>query len=324
MVYGVLIHSLDGSGRIWFSQMFRPEGNDHRKKARIAEVTRNITQHFAFRVATIEARGTSFLAGAASHENVSLAGTQLDPTAAPLAGRAAPPTTTPVDLSTPADGVPKEWANRTSDFEHDVVRECVQGPQHVRATGRAGHEAPVAEPGTPARAGCIPAHISGKPSSGSLSSIFGILSGTGTTSAFEKPQASRVGAEEGVFRVCRGVLFDQEKVVLWRHVLGTAFAVICDPAENLILASHALSVLIVMLCKHFKDPLLPASPDKILQRPGLVLKIVSRIMPCGELLFANSQIVALLNSSQLDGVGMPLQWNGTAGGLSGRDRGAGE
>uniref|UniRef100_A0A670YVM9 Adaptor related protein complex 5 subunit sigma 1 n=1 Tax=Pseudonaja textilis TaxID=8673 RepID=A0A670YVM9_PSETE len=56
----------------------------------------------------------------------------------------------------------------------------------------------------------------------------------------------------GVFRLLSGDPFSEDKTVLWLGVQGLAFALVCDPDENLMLAEGALRLLAKALLEHLK------------------------------------------------------------------------
>ena len=109
------------------------------------------------------------------------------------------------------------------------------------------------------------------------------------------------GAEEGVTRIPRGSLFECAKVLVWRHVLGCGYTLICEPHENLVMASTWISNFIAVLSKHFNDPRISEKTDIFSDSFEDILKIVNTLLPCGVLCMFNGSMVNQLHRSIVEG-----------------------
>ncbi|XP_026547270.1 AP-5 complex subunit sigma-1 [Notechis scutatus] len=93
----------------------------------------------------------------------------------------------------------------------------------------------------------------------------------------------------GVFRLPSGDPFSEDKTVLWLGVQGLAFALVCDPDENLMLAEGTLRLLAKALLEHLK--LLTTGASDVLLKADRMEAVLEKFLPHGQLLFLNDQFV---------------------------------
>ncbi|XP_061439611.1 AP-5 complex subunit sigma-1 [Rhineura floridana] len=98
-------------------------------------------------------------------------------------------------------------------------------------------------------------------------------------------------APSGVFRLPPGDPFSEDKTVLWLGVQCLAFALVCDPHENLMLAESTLRLLAKVLLDRLK---LLSSGSDILLKADRTEAVLHRFLPHGQLLFLNEQFVVAL------------------------------
>ena len=105
-----------------------------------------------------------------------------------------------------------------------------------------------------------------------------------------------LAASEGVIRLPRNELLEFPVLVLWRQVLSSAFVLVCDPEDNLVLASNFLSVFVSLLSEKFHNPVVAASPEQFLLHPEVVMELTSKLLPCGQLVFMNPSMAQYVSS----------------------------
>ncbi|ETE56483.1 Protein C20orf29, partial [Ophiophagus hannah] len=93
----------------------------------------------------------------------------------------------------------------------------------------------------------------------------------------------------GVFRLPAGEPFSEDKTVLWLGVQSLAFALVCDPDENLMLAEGTLRLLVKALLEHLK--LLTTGSSDVLLKVDRTEAVLEKFLPHGQLLFLNDQFV---------------------------------
>ena len=106
-----------------------------------------------------------------------------------------------------------------------------------------------------------------------------------------------LAASEGIIRIPRNELLAFPKLVVWRQVLSTAFVLVCDPDDNLALASNFLSMFVSLLCEKFNNPLVTATPEFFLAKPEVVMELTSKLLPCGQLLFMSPSMAQYVSSN---------------------------
>ncbi|XP_063165942.1 AP-5 complex subunit sigma-1 [Candoia aspera] len=92
----------------------------------------------------------------------------------------------------------------------------------------------------------------------------------------------------GVFRLPTGDPFSEDKTVLWLGVQCLAFALVCDPDENIMLAESTLRLVVNALLEHLK---LLSSGSNVLLKTDRMEVILGKFLPHGQLLFLNDQFV---------------------------------
>ncbi|KAF7252697.1 AP-5 complex subunit sigma-1 [Varanus komodoensis] len=95
-------------------------------------------------------------------------------------------------------------------------------------------------------------------------------------------------APAGVFRLAAGDPFPEDKAVLWLGVQCLAFALVCDPHENLALAEGTLRLLARALLEHLKPP---SAASELLLKADRAEAVLGKLLPQGQLLFLNDQFV---------------------------------
>lgn len=93
-------------------------------------------------------------------------------------------------------------------------------------------------------------------------------------------------APAGVFQLPPGDPFPWRVTVTWLSALSVAFALVCDPGENLALAEVTLRRLAARLLVTLR--LLGPGAD-VLLRTDAVDILLDRLLPHGEMLFLNEQ-----------------------------------
>eukprot|EP00943_MAST-04B_sp_MAST-4B-sp1_P007578 g7578.t1 len=112
------------------------------------------------------------------------------------------------------------------------------------------------------------------------------------------------GAEEGVTRIPRGSLFERAKILVWRHVLGCGYTLVCEPHENLVMASTWISNFIAVLSKHFNNPRISQRTEIFTDSYEDILTIVNTFLPCGVLCMYNGSMVNQLHKSIVENTEM--------------------
>ncbi|XP_034262070.2 AP-5 complex subunit sigma-1 isoform X2 [Pantherophis guttatus] len=92
----------------------------------------------------------------------------------------------------------------------------------------------------------------------------------------------------GVFRLPAGNPFSEDKTVLWLGLQCLAFALVCDPDENLMLAEGTLRLLGNALLEHLK---LLSTGSNVLLKADRTEAVLEKFLPHGQLLFLNDQFV---------------------------------
>ncbi|XP_074760300.1 AP-5 complex subunit sigma-1 [Athene noctua] len=99
-------------------------------------------------------------------------------------------------------------------------------------------------------------------------------------------------APGGLFQLPPGDPFPEAVTVTWLSFLAFAFALVCDPGENLALAEITLRRLVPRL--HTSLRLLGPGAD-VLLRPEAVDLLLERFLPHGQLLFLNESFLQALD-----------------------------
>ncbi|OPJ87215.1 AP-5 complex subunit sigma-1-like [Patagioenas fasciata monilis] len=99
-------------------------------------------------------------------------------------------------------------------------------------------------------------------------------------------------APGGLFHLPPGDPFPQGVTVAWLSVLAVAFALVCDPQENLSLAEMTLRRLAPRLLAALR--LLGPGAD-VLLRPEAADAVLDRILPHGQMLFLNQAFLQALD-----------------------------
>ncbi|NXC32209.1 AP5S1 protein, partial [Campylorhamphus procurvoides] len=95
-------------------------------------------------------------------------------------------------------------------------------------------------------------------------------------------------APGGLFQMPPGDPFPDQVTVVWLSVLALAFALVCDPQENLSLAEITLRRLAPRLL--FSLRLLSPGTDVVL-RPDAVDGLLDRLLPHGQMFFLNERFL---------------------------------
>ncbi|KAK1175136.1 AP-5 complex subunit sigma-1 [Acipenser oxyrinchus oxyrinchus] len=105
-------------------------------------------------------------------------------------------------------------------------------------------------------------------------------------------------ADCGVFRLGVGEPFQEEKTVLWLGVLSLGFSLVCEPHENLLLAEGTLRTLARHCLEHLHF-LGPPGTDVLLKVDRTEV-LLDRLLPHGQLLFANHRFIHSLEKEIAD------------------------
>uniref|UniRef100_UPI00358F1154 AP-5 complex subunit sigma-1 n=1 Tax=Myxine glutinosa TaxID=7769 RepID=UPI00358F1154 len=101
-------------------------------------------------------------------------------------------------------------------------------------------------------------------------------------------------AETGALRLPSGDLFSQELAALWLAPGKLALTLLCEEHDNLTVAEMALRRMAAAL-------LVAPRPDTdLLMRPERVDLLLDALMPCGQLLFLNHQLMRNLEKELVD------------------------
>ncbi|NWR66429.1 AP5S1 protein, partial [Bucorvus abyssinicus] len=95
-------------------------------------------------------------------------------------------------------------------------------------------------------------------------------------------------APAGLFQLPPGDPFSQRLTVTWLSALSVAFALVCDPGENLALAEMTLRRLAARLLVTLR--LLGPGAD-VLLRADAIDVLLDRLLPHGEMLFLNEWVL---------------------------------
>ncbi|KFO76631.1 AP-5 complex subunit sigma-1, partial [Cuculus canorus] len=99
-------------------------------------------------------------------------------------------------------------------------------------------------------------------------------------------------APGGLFQLRPGDPFPERVTVAWISVLSLAFALVCDPRENLSLAEITLRRLTPRFLASLR---LLGSGTDILLRPEVADRLLDRLLPHGRLLFLNECFLQALD-----------------------------
>ncbi|XP_069712788.1 AP-5 complex subunit sigma-1 [Phaenicophaeus curvirostris] len=99
-------------------------------------------------------------------------------------------------------------------------------------------------------------------------------------------------APGGVFQLRPGDPFPERLTVAWISVLSLAFALVCDPRENLPLAEITLRRLTPRFLASLR---LLGSGTDVLLRPEVADRLLDRLLPHGRLLFLNECFLQALD-----------------------------
>eukprot|EP00919_Chromeraceae_sp_WS-2016_P056281 GHVR01133592.1.p1 GENE.GHVR01133592.1~~GHVR01133592.1.p1 ORF type:complete len:154 (+),score=17.85 GHVR01133592.1:142-603(+) len=91
-------------------------------------------------------------------------------------------------------------------------------------------------------------------------------------------------------------LFNKRKIVLWKHIETVVVTLLCDDDANLLLGDYFLRVFMHALYMHALHTHSSKNKSNILidlliNKPEEVLTILHKLLPGGELLFANAYLI---------------------------------
>ncbi|XP_068706485.1 AP-5 complex subunit sigma-1-like isoform X1 [Montipora foliosa] len=92
----------------------------------------------------------------------------------------------------------------------------------------------------------------------------------------------------GVFRLPCGNPFKVERVVLWRGLANSGFALICEKDENRLVAENILNLIIRHLQEYCQIIL---QPSEAILKADKVTAIIHHFLPEGQLLFMNNRFL---------------------------------
>ncbi|NXM75497.1 AP5S1 protein, partial [Serilophus lunatus] len=124
-----------------------------------------------------------------------------------------------------------------------------------------------------------------------------LQSALGRPSSSQLPQLpdepmSLQDAPGGLFQLPAGDPFPDRVTVVWLSVLALAFALVCDPQENLSLAEITLRRLAPRLLLSLR--LLSPGAD-VLLRPDAADGLLDRLLPHGQMLFLNERVLQVMD-----------------------------
>ncbi|NXG00082.1 AP5S1 protein, partial [Sakesphorus luctuosus] len=124
-----------------------------------------------------------------------------------------------------------------------------------------------------------------------------LQSALGRPSSLQLPQlpdepVSLQDAPGGLFQMSPGDPFPDQVTVVWLSVLALAFALVCDPQENLSLAEITLRRLVPRLLLSLR--LLSPSAD-VLLRADAADGLLDRLLPQGQMLFLNERFLQAMD-----------------------------
>ena len=329
MVYGLIIHNFTGT--VFHYQFYTPEGNDEHRKARIYEIVSVVCSEHRFRVECTLPHNERRQHSAAT----TMSGGPMRTHRSELVTTATPAEVLQTAESV-ADNNPRireAAAKRPTGGDGRVGDEG--GGSSGGAGGGGGRRAGGSGGGrSRSRSGSSNGggNSSRRGSSSTRSSTFacepperGLVGGflsslreawvpsPSATSVSPPPLASslmqqasddgavqsggELAASEGIIRIPRNELLAFPKLVVWRQVLSTAFVLVCDPDDNLALASNFLSMFVSLLCETFNNPLVTATPEFFLAKPEVVMELTSKLLPCGQLLFMSPSMAQYVSSN---------------------------
>ncbi|NXO80843.1 AP5S1 protein, partial [Sitta europaea] len=99
-------------------------------------------------------------------------------------------------------------------------------------------------------------------------------------------------APGGLFQLAPGDPFPEQVTVAWLSVLSLAFALVCEPRENLSLAEITLRRLAPRLLQALR--LLSPGAD-VLLRPDAADGLLDRLLPHGQMLFLNEHFLQAMD-----------------------------
>jgi hypothetical protein len=93
---------------------------------------------------------------------------------------------------------------------------------------------------------------------------------------------------------------DPRLFVFWRAIHATCFTVVCDEVDNRQLAAQWLDVMARMIAEHFRNPNVLQTPDVLLSQPAELHVLLHQLLPSGQLLHLTDTLAKLLlrNSEQ--------------------------
>ncbi|KAM7403671.1 hypothetical protein PAMA_004218 [Pampus argenteus] len=98
-------------------------------------------------------------------------------------------------------------------------------------------------------------------------------------------------ADSGVMRLRAGDPFSEEMSVLWLGVQSLGFALVCESHENLLLAEGTLRNLTRHCLEHLH---MLGQGSEVLLKSNRIDVLLSRLLPCGQLLFLNHRFAQSL------------------------------
>ncbi|KAM7376345.1 hypothetical protein PAMP_006086 [Pampus punctatissimus] len=98
-------------------------------------------------------------------------------------------------------------------------------------------------------------------------------------------------ADSGVVRLRAGDPFSEEMSVLWLGVQSLGFALVCESHENLLLAEGTLRNLTRHCLEHLH---MLGQGSEVLLKSNRIDVLLSRLLPCGQLLFLNHRFAQSL------------------------------
>ena len=105
-----------------------------------------------------------------------------------------------------------------------------------------------------------------------------------------------LAASEGIIRLPRNELLECSKLIVWRQVLSSAFVLVCDSDDNLVLASNFLSIFISLLSEKMNSSIVASTPELFLQQPEIVMELTAKLLPCGQLIYTNPSMAQYIAS----------------------------
>ncbi|CEL92266.1 unnamed protein product [Vitrella brassicaformis CCMP3155] len=235
MVYGLMIHSVDSSHRLFFSIFYSPEGNDGQKKTRQQTIMRRILEEHLFQ--------------------------------------------TQCASDAPPKPVPKGRMHFPSPMTHSSA--------------------------------ALPSGAAAADDDWFLR----LYANTDSGSRRSSPPAAAADITEGILRFQPSPLFQTPKLVVWKQMDKVAYTLICEPLDNVLLATTFLTLFVHVMIEHFR-PFQPGSgmgmpmglpvpmaakrqqhnviAEEFLARPDDILVILHHLLPGGQLSFTNLSLCTYL------------------------------